>query len=146
MLILCLNYPRNKRAKINILVIENRKVIEYDQNTSLKSFLITLFHGRWVLHHFVGVKERKDLIVLHFRGYRSDIDDILGELSRFGKFSIRQRCLILYMPAYLINCPYYIRRHGPELEKAYQKALGNAVPKSVPKEIKRINEWVRKLS
>lgn len=146
MLILYLNYPRNKRAKINILVIENREVIEYDQSASLKSFLITLFKGRWVLHHFIGIKERKGLIILHFRGYRSDIDDILGELSRTGKFSIRQRSLMLYVPAHLINCPYYIRRNELKFEKAYQKALGNAIPKSVPEEIKRINEWVRKLS
>lgn len=130
MWIFYLNYPRSKRAKINILIIERRKLIGIDEIDSFKSFLLHLFHGNGgLLENFVGIKEEKDCVILHMRGLRSDIDYVLGELSRSGEFNIRQCSLTFSSLGYLKNCPYHRRRFLGS-QAAYKKALDKVIPRA----------------
>jgi hypothetical protein len=134
MWIFYVNYPNNKRAKINILLIENRKIMEVDKwgPQRISDFMKHLFGGAWILKIFIGFKLEENSLILHLRGDRSDIDYILGELTRNDlseKFSIRHRSWTVHGINYLKRCPNYEKRCAyVNGDVAYQKVLSKTIP------------------
>ncbi len=105
----------------NILIVENNAVIGINNTASFKSFLITLFGGRWVFDNFVGIKKKDRRVIIHMRGSRADIDNILSTLN--SKFVLTQRSISCYSPGCFWNAPYY-RKRRVQQNTAYGEALG----------------------
>ncbi len=107
-------------TKKNVIIVESRNSIGIDNIVSLKSFLITLFGGRWVFENFVGIKEEEKRVIIHMRGGRVDINNVLDRLSK--KFVLNHRSIQCHSPGYFWNAPYYRRRATPQ-RVAYEEAL-----------------------
>lgn len=105
----------------NVFIIEDRGHIGIDNVASFKSFLITLFGGRWIFENLVGVKKEEKRVIIHIRGSAADIGGILGILS--CKFVLNQRSISCYSPGYFWNAPYYRKRTGRQ-HTMYKEALG----------------------
>jgi hypothetical protein len=134
MWIFYVNYPNNKKAKINILLIENRKIMEVDKwgPRRIPDFMKKLFRGTWIIKNFIGFKIEEESLILHLRGDRSDINCILGELTRnelSEKFNIRQRSWTVHGINYLKKCPAYEKRCAyASGDAAYKKVLDKVTP------------------
>lgn len=132
MWIFYVNYPNNRRNKINILIIEDRKLSGIDEwgKGSIKHYIRWLFRAGWIRENFVGFKKEAERIILHMRGDRFDIKYMLEVLSGSShEFEIKQRSLTVHKLGYFKNAPYYwmrIRGHGSC--EAYKKALDKVIP------------------
>lgn len=126
MWIFYVNYPKSndKRAKINILIVENRRLIKIDEFPGIRRFMQWLIGG-WFQNNFIGYKKEADRIILHMRGDRSDINHILEALTDFKHdFEIKHRSLTVFRLGCFRNAPYYFMQRGGYVKyEAYKRML-----------------------
>lgn len=127
-----LNYPNNKRNKLNVLIIEDRRCYGVEKIPSLEQYTLGFFKGGCIFKKLIDVTTTRWRVIFHVRGNHSEITDVISVLSGHShNFNIKHRSLNINNLGFIKNSPYYRTwiRNDYKKYRTYKRAMDKVIGK-----------------